>query len=377
MHRFARKAITGFTVLLGLVGAVALYRDTYFQGQDFVVFWNAAKAVLSGQSAYDLGRDGGMVFKYPPWILPAFFPAALMPLTWAKGAWGILQLLSLGYAVRWLVRSGCTWGSTILGLLVFWGVWAVHAMDGQITLLVLALSLWAWDIQGRGKWLDRVASVVLVWALSTKIFSAFSLLGARGHWGRSARMAWIALVLGGLSLPLMWTSSQKNPVALLQDWKTAAQSGNHVFGGEKVRARENQGFPAMVLRMSRVPAVESRADIVLAGSFALVLALVWGVVSRSLSASKRWAGWLALGVVIHPLAWIHSFVMAFPLAVFGIQRRNWIGWLGLLCIAVVSRRTLGDALGSSLEAISIRSWGVVLSALAVVLGGRFKGVSRV
>jgi hypothetical protein len=69
-----------FIFLACFVGAVALVRDTGAQGQDFEVFWRSARALFTGVSVYDVARDGAMVFKYPPWVVPFFLPFAVFPL---------------------------------------------------------------------------------------------------------------------------------------------------------------------------------------------------------------------------------------------------------------------------------------------------------
>src|SRR4051812_24477778 len=84
------------------VGAIALIRDTAENGHDFTVFWRSARLVLDGQPLYSVARDGAMVFKYPPWILPSLLPLALLPLDLAKILWGFVEVFSIFGIALWI-----------------------------------------------------------------------------------------------------------------------------------------------------------------------------------------------------------------------------------------------------------------------------------
>jgi hypothetical protein len=250
-----RRLSWGMVSVVFIVGAVALVRDTVYQGQDFEVFWKTARFVLGGNPAYDPSRDGAMVFKYPPWIIPAFFPFATLSLSFGKWIWGVIQVFSLAYSAYWLIQRGCRAWVVVGGVLLFWGVWAVHALDGQITVCVLALSLWAMEKEGTAR------AVLLVWGLSVKIFSVFALIGARRRIMSLSTVVVVCGSLSALSVPACLSEPSKNPINLVKNWSLAARSAGERFEDEKIRGRENQGFPALVLRMSGVPARESHFDL--------------------------------------------------------------------------------------------------------------------
>ena len=383
-HSFRFLRILG--ALIVLAGAVALLRDTALQGQDFAVFWRAARTLWSGQSLYDLERDGAMVFKYPPWIATFFTPFACLPLDAAKWVWGAVELAALAYCVKWLSRRVHHEGILWIAVFGFWGIWAVHAMDGQINLVLLAGVLWAWESDTV---FARVTAIVL---LSTKIFTGFALIAwflrdiRRSKGGLSLQAAvWAVAVFVVFSFPAVLSqnvsraSSGSRVEKLSTSWWDAAASGGTQFEGEKIRGRGNQGFPALILRAMAVPARETRWDLVLfavtafAASGAFVWASTWVTAEESVGLA------LGLMVVAHPLAWFHLYVFAFPLTVLALERawdsRKWqivtCAFLGAFLLAAISRKTLG-VFGARLELFSIKAWGVLFLAYALVQAVRIK-----
>src|SRR5579863_9853635 len=101
-----RKLARPSAIAIFVVGAVALIRDTYYNGHDFEVFWRAGGDLLQGRDPYSLAQPRGMVFKYPPWSLPFFLPWSWIPLPIAKAVWGVLEIGSLVAAGRWLRTLG-------------------------------------------------------------------------------------------------------------------------------------------------------------------------------------------------------------------------------------------------------------------------------
>ena len=276
------RTIAAFVLLLG---AVSLVRSTASQGTDFEVFWRAANHVLSGEPLYLLSRDGGMVFKYPPWIVPFFFPLGLLPVWLAKWAWGGIEVASLALVIAWLrLRAHVRAGTLFAMLLAYWGLWAVHALDGQIVLPMLAVALGF-----RGATLPRLTA--LATALSAKIFTVLplvSLVLPGGILGRASlrRLAMAGLstlaLFAALSIPAVLAQPDRSPASLFLDWKTAATTTSAGLGEHLVRGSRNPGLPGYILRTLEVPGRESSTDVRLALVLALVLgpALAWRHFSR-------------------------------------------------------------------------------------------------
>ncbi len=82
-----KKPALVFYFLISLtlfIGSVSLIRSAHSQGIDFEVFWKAARYLIEGKSLYSVERDGGMVFKYPPWVATFFIPFGFLSLSLAK-----------------------------------------------------------------------------------------------------------------------------------------------------------------------------------------------------------------------------------------------------------------------------------------------------
>ena len=349
------------------LGGIALLRDTAYQGQDFEVCWKTAHHLLSGEPVYDLIRDGAMSFKYPPWIVPVFLPLGFLPLVAAKWIWGGIELLSLGYVIKWLLVRGYTPWVVAVTTLSFWGIWAVHFMDAQITLPMLALGLWSFEAQ---------SFLIATWTLSAKVFSLFSMFGFSKLKKQLdvKKCAIVGGVLLVLSAPAVFVAPGHSIQSMVRSWSQSASSGGLLFDGEKVRGRDNQGMPALILRAIGIKAENTKADLFFSVLCALVLGAYWRMRSQQLSEDDRLIGWFALTAVIHPLAWFHFFVLAFPLAVVCLDgviktrdRRMVItGIIALAMVCLMTRRTLGYA-GERLEFYSIKTWGVLLFLDLIVM----------
>jgi len=364
-------------VVLFIVGAIALVRDTAYNGHDFSVFWRTASYTLNGLPTYSVARDGAMVFKYPPWIVPLFFPFALLTEQAALWIWGILQVISLAAIILFLIQSKID--RKIIGAvtILYWGLWVDHALDGQIVLLLLASSLWLGATQSKSHIKETAGQMTLAYALSTKIFTLFALGDRVGFWLKAKNTLKIVAIFGVLSLPSIWAAPRHNPIELFKSWITAATSGGPEFGYEKIHGYQNQGLPALVLRNLPAPSLSTYADYSLSLLFSILLGAIWYYYSARLNGLYKWVGWIGLAPVIHPLPWYHLFIFTFPLAVASLDaakqtRDNKLIALGIMAcvmIAAINETTLGP-LGRNLELLSIKSWGTLLCAAILVISNR-------
>jgi hypothetical protein len=345
------------------IGGIALVRDTAYNGQDFAVFWRTAKHILEGQAPYSVARDGAMVFKYPPWIAPFFFPLTLLSFDQARWVWGAVEVTSLGLVLLWLFKQGVH--KTVLALVTisFWGIWAVHALDGQVVLPVLCAALWLWN-----------RTSFLVYALTTKVFTVFPLAGKASELKDIRKLFSILILLGIFSLPAIWSTQGHNPLRMLAEWAEAAGSGAAQFGSEKIRGPENQSLVALVMRLLEVPSLTGQADLLAFLLFATLFGAIWHRLSRHLSPTSRQLGWLALTPVVHPLPWFHLFAFSFPLAAFtldlSLKKKCGQGFalslIGILSVAIITGKTFGTV-GTQLELAAIKSWGTLLLVGALTL----------
>ncbi len=352
-------------LLAAMAGSTALVRDTVSQGQDFEVFYRAGFNIIHSERLYSIARDGAMVFKYPPFIAVFFVPLAFFSLAVAKMIWGVTQVVSLFYVVRWLKKNGVSIRSILICTAAFWGIWAVHALDGQVTLVWMAALVLIW----RFRPFVIVLSTLKVFTVA--LLPALDLRPSRKLFGRTL---FILLVL---TYPAYLAQGSESLIDLAKDWYLSATSGDQAFGIEKTLGRDNQGLPAMVMRLVLMLGLEMSLLGTLSNLIALglmfFLGYLWHRRSRDFPPTPqgeafRLMGYFALIPVVLPLSWFHGFVLAFPFAALvggWAMERDSSKWtkicavLGLIFITVVTRKTLGP-LGAIAENFSIKALGVLL-----------------
>jgi hypothetical protein len=261
----------------------------------------------------------------------------------------------------------------------------VHALDGQIELPMLCFSLWLGTKinQENGKWRKwkELHFAAIFYVLSTKIFTVFPLLEWWNSFLRPKTLFVILGILMLLSLPALWVLPTHHFRDLLSVWAATAGKEGNLQLGDKIRGWENQGVPALVLRIFEVPSSQTSADIWTSLVIGLGFGYAWHKISRNYRFFLRWVGWLGLTPVVHPLAWIHLFVFTFPLAAvslemswlyFQAERSVWglcLSVAGILMIGCITEKTVGP-MGHQLGLASVKSWGTLccLSALIISQG---------
>lgn len=369
----ARIALGALGLVLAVLSFVLISR-TLSRGDDFQVFYRVAQRFWDGVRPYDQITYGNMVFKYPPWILPAFLPLGLFNLWVAKLLWGIVEAVSLVAVVLKMHRGLGTlpkvrpWVQALF-LLTFFGLFGSHGMTGQITLTALAIALWVDPIRSSfGKFF------LLTWALSAKMTSLFPMLHALVANPRRKRIVFSVLGTAALfimlSLPVYYKSYTRHYGFMRDEWSKAMFSGTDDVNSVRIgfTTREVQGLPSFLLRKAGLEEKNSSHVLFAIAFSTLLLGAGWFFASRRLSPSAQWLGWLALLPAVQPLAWFHVFLFAYPLLVVGAEvalqderRRRFWGFLGAaLLIGAVTVKTLG-AVGAELEMASVKLWGCLLA----------------
>jgi hypothetical protein len=363
-------------LLLGVTASVRLIRAGQADSMDFQVYWKAAQAwIQQGASPYLYdGSERGFVFKYPPWILPFFLPFGFLSLETSKTVWALVELFCIYFSIDQLVKQGIRPKAALITAALFWWIWLGHAFAGQFTLILLAAALWAIPNQSSPGKLGFLAVV-----FSAKVFSMVSLIG---RWRECLRpkpiIACVALLIA-LHLAVFYIVFDRYGLPeIYSQWVHAASSGGQELGSEIVRGQMNHGFTAGLLRLFHVDARATRVDYEVAVVLAAAFSALWVFVSKGLKFIEIWAGWLAVGLICHPLAWHHSFVLVYPLCALSLDRaidsgkRTLIALsvFGMICIGILIPNVIGLTLATPLEMISIKSWGVCFSALALVLASR-------
>jgi hypothetical protein len=374
----------------GLALLVRLYRLCAFTASDFEVYWYAVHAWVDGKSPYGLYSNvyNGLVYKYPPWSLAFFLPFAGLGMEISKVIWLSLQVLAIAYSARWLILCGIHRRIVFAMTLTFWWMWLAHAYFGQVMVFILASALafgGAVSPKKRVTFGSETRAAFLGVIFSTKIFSVVSLIPIWKHifrW-RTIMLGLVVLAIAHLLILLTYPLDRIGYsgagmidliVGLYRDWAHAAASGGAELGEEIVRGQQNHGLPAAILRNFHIGATQVGADVGIAVVLAAILGGIWYQASRKLKWEEQWAGWLALGTIVHPLAWHHSFIMAFPLCTFSIARaidaRKW-GWialsvLGIACICLFIPQVIGTDAVKPIERLGNKSWGVIFCAWVLV-----------
>jgi hypothetical protein len=368
-------------LLLGLALSYAFFRffrAAWVDSMDFTVYWKAAQNWLHSEVSpyyYDEATRG-FVFKYPPWILPLFAPLGFLSFETSRILWAVVEIGCLSYIVTWLRASGAGWGPIVATLGMFWWIWLAHFFAGQFTLVLAAASLWAVPPRDQEPCRKPERLGALAYILTAKVFSLVELFGL---WRCFLKpRPWLSFAAMILCANLLLAASGENLGELYRGWTLAAGSGGQELGALVVRGQMNHGFTAGILRWLDVPATNTRADLVVSGLLAILFVAAWDRASIGLRLQERWAGWLAAGLITHPLAWHHSFVLAFPLCVLALdvawktpdRRLKVLAVLAPCLIGIFLPEVLGSRLVTPLELVSSKSWGVCLAAMVLVLRSR-------
>jgi hypothetical protein len=358
-------------VLLATAAAVRLVRQALSDSLDLHVYWTAVQYWVSGISPYHYtASDSGFVFKYPPWILPLLWPMSFLSFRATAILWLGLEFLCVGYGFSWLLKHKARLGPVILVTAAFWWIWMGHFSSGQFTLPLMAAGLGLSSAGGSSRRTRSTPSIAFMAIIqSAKVYTLACFLGEPRMKRATFWFSLLGMVALSLSI-LYWVSPLHQAplpylVSIFQDWKLAAGSGATELGESVVRGQGNHGFPALILRHLDPHGQRLNLDLLVAALLVAILGAAWKIFSKPISPSRRWVGWLALTVVVHPLAWHHSFVMTYPLCALALSdaldRKNKfavvLAFFGLCCITLFIPQVIGHDLVRPLELAGIKSWG--------------------
>jgi alpha-1,2-mannosyltransferase len=199
-------------------------RKQVASGNDFPIYWSAARTILAGESPY--GAERGLHgYVYPPFLALAVAPLAALPLAAAAGLWYAINLALILASLRAAQRALATglpsaaarWAlpAAAVGL---GGVFADNLALGQANLALLALTVTAvlWLLDGRR---ERGAGALLGVACCIKMYPALLLLPAllRGRWRAALGFA-AGLLVAGVLLPAA-VLGPKPAAARMREWR--------------------------------------------------------------------------------------------------------------------------------------------------------------
>ncbi len=389
------RAFLAVLIFLVIFYSGVLISATYHQGADFEVYWRAGKSLLEDTPLYDPSRAGGMVLKYPPWIASGFILISLFSLPIAKCLWGLIQVLSLGSLVLQLKRSSIKqpWWVFILLVFSYWGLWIVHFLDGQVTLVATAIAMRLFEprlftesldfspMNRKRAFTSAIRFSFLVAVLSVKVltilpvgvlFFSVGLSQGASQFKRDAKK-WLfygissGVLLAVLSIPAWRSHGYLSLDQFFEVWLKTSQSGGQLLAPAQVRGRLNPSVPSLILQALSIPASLQIYDKWLSVVSAVVASAVWLRVSLRLSIENRFIGALAIVPMIHPLPFWHTYVMTFPL--FGVlvlhalssefvRLRKWLFFSWFLMIPA-TEKVFGRA-GLFIETLGPKVWATFI-----------------
>jgi hypothetical protein len=376
----SRKKI--FLILVALALSARLMREAYFHSIDLHVYWRAVHLWLDGVSPYIYDTsDGGNVYKYPPFTIPLFLPLGFISFDFTKWLWVIFEILSIGYCIKWVIRAGASAGVTLAVAGLFWWTWLGHVFAGQISIFMMLAALWTVPPEEDREISPAKASFLAI-VFSTKVYSVFTLLGIlKTYLKRRTILITVVSVVLLEAIVFAVFRARGNPVSFLelhQTWITAAKSGAAELHSNVIRGPGNHSFTAALLRWFNVDGLDSNKDGYVALGLGIFFSGLWFHFSRGLSRAERWAGWIGVGLIIHPLLWHHSIVMAFPICALAVDRairsgsRYLIGlsWLSVFLVAVLIPNLFGPDFVNPIELLGSKSWGILFAGVTLVIRNR-------
>jgi hypothetical protein len=348
-------------IFLG-IAAVSLVRSTVGQGTDLLVFWKVGRSLIEGIPFYDLAREGGMVFKYPPWIAPMLMPLGFFSFETAKWIWGIFCVACMAGIFAFLERTLQISKKVWIPLaFLYWGIWVVHALDGQIIVPLLFLTLIGY----------ARASLMLPVLLSAKIFTVFPMIFNLKKFVQPRVLAPAILIVFGLTAISAALSFDYDFYSMFTAWGDAAASGSTYLAEGQTRGAKNQSVTSFLCRVFSVPSSSTSIEVGLSVLLFLSAWLFFRRRMQSLSDLEKFMVGLCLAPVFHPLPWHHLYVFTFPLAAYAIQNRGRLSisalTLAIFLITLSSERAFGlveilRPIGHFLEWNVGRAWGALLLA---------------
>jgi hypothetical protein len=378
LRSFLRKNSTRLWLGFAVIASLRLIYEAVTNSTDLHVYWRAAHLWFDGISPYLYdASDRGNVFKYPPWTLPLYFPLGWISWEVTRWVWVFAELFAIGYAIKWLDRAGVNRQINYLIAALYWWTWKGHIYSGQFTIFILLACLWAVPPEEDRK-LSSGKLAFLSIVITSKVYSVFTMFGVFKEMIRPRTIIYSVasvLLLEGLVLAVLRLhGNHTDIIELHRTWVIAARSGAAELGAHVVRGQGNHSLTAGFLRWFKVDPLDSSKDGYVALLLGCIFSALWFHFSKSLQRAEQWVGWIGVGMVIHPLLWHHSFVMAFPICALALDRAIKVrdrlsivlASLSTFFIAILIPNIFGMTIVTPFELISSKSWGVIIAGIVLV-----------
>ena len=379
-----------------------------FAPPDFAQDLAAARVFASNQNPYEvgiarehadlmkLGADKGYQhFPHPPLLFLLVLPMAGLTLAGAAAVWagislGLLFILATLLAESYTASSGGKHRANvaivlvIFGALLAWPPVLYNLAKGQWSILIALLLALSWRFFARGQ--HRSAAATIGLASAVKLFPA--LLGVYVLVRTPRAVAWMIIaVIAALGVPLLWMGPQtiwtfvQQSQANLTYWETFPAVTYSIHG---VLARLMVGGQ-WAHPLGHAPMVARALDVLLA----LILIIIATSALRRHDNGRedegaRFAAWVALLVVLNPLAMAHSgVILALPILLvaqaLSSDERVWpkLAWaVGVVLVSIPGHTLIflaSDPIEpwEGLALIALPFWGTLsLFAAAIAASSR-------
>ncbi len=326
---------------------------SFRHGQDFGVYWRAARRLVHGEPLYPVS-DGFLAYRYAPGAALFFVPLAALPLVPAKAIWYSLIFAAVLYVARSLKRFSPGPRATLAVTAAFLAIARPiieELNEGQVNLVVLAIILAAFAAEDNSR---RVRPGLLAAAAAgLKIAPGILALEwlVRRRW-LAAFSAFVGLV-GIAAIPAAFygaAGAMRENASLIASITFASQA-------LMVTHPASQSVFAVLGRLGLPPQVGSAAAIALA-----VAALSAPDLPRRRALLVLW---MPLGSTFGA---IQNFVFALPAAYLLAMRGRAHAWL-VLALGLPQVVLLYDVVGPSAErwAWDHSAMGIPMLALFVLV----------
>lgn len=331
--------LAGLYALVGIKQSLTSLFPPNLYRKDLTSEWLTAKAVLAGRNPYEMlpTLADGLIPFMPTFLHPTpHTPFAVMisaPLgfvgfraaaaIWLIGSIACLAVCARLIAERWEGKATRRSSAIIFGLMLGWLPVASDLFSGQFNILLLALLLFAWQSFDRKE--DARAGIALGFMMAIKLagWPIVIWLALQRRWRVVGAAIGITALLNLLA-------------ALALGWKAAIEYYRHVgpfVSNHYLRHDDNMSawtigprlFAEFGYHFHTVPPISSSLLAqILAYMIPLALLIVALFASRNLNGGfPLMAG---VGILLAPVAWLHSFVLAVPPLLYvapKIQKAQW------------------------------------------------------
>lgn len=334
---------------------------------DLEAYWMTGYNLAHGNPLYAVGdRPGISIQKYSPWMSILFLPIGFFQFETSKWIWTFIQIASYILIFKWCFSQKFKPWVIALTFVCFWGNFAIASVDGYVSPLYLALLLFCVDRLKTKK--DTFATVLITFLYSARIFQVISLIGLPKKSINKKNIFITALVFIALTLALTGYSKSGVPFMIVKEWIDNANT-TPMFATEF----RNYGFPAAILRILGIEPNDFKLSLIFSAVMTLPAVLFFPFYTKRFSDLERFMTALGLSLIVSPMTWKSTYVLAFPLCLMAFdsallsknKRLIALAFISIVLTGFMTSTVFGFGIGAFFEKISCKSIGVLGSILTI------------